>query len=356
MGTIIKRKTAEKRDSNGKVIRQSRTRYRAEVFLQGHPRVSKTFWEQKKAETWIRTTEDAMRGGTYLLELTTQKYTVKKMIDRYINEVLSSKRSAETLEGQLLWWNERYGVLSLSSFTPRQVLEGRDELSKSDRRPATVNRYLAAISACCTYALKNWQWLSDNPVQKVPKLKEPSGRTRYLDDDERKRLLDVCPLISSELKLAVVLALSTGARRNNIWGLKWNDVDLTSGKELVVFRETKKGTEVRVPLAGRVIGLLLEHRKVRRLDTDLLFPSTKDPHQPYDFRAPFAKAMKEARIADFRWHDLRHSAASYLAQQGVDLRMIAGILGQKTLQMAMRYSHLNVESMRPVMEKMTDNI
>ena len=66
--------------------------------------------------------------------------------------------------------------------------------------------------------------------------------------------------------------------------------------------------------------------------------------------------MKEARIADFRWHDLRHSAASYLAQQGVDLRMIAGILGQKTLQMAMRYSHLNVESMRPVMEKMTDNI
>lgn len=356
MGTVTKRKTTEVKDETGKVIRRGRTRYRAEVFLKGHPRVSKTFWEQKKAETWIRDTEDAMRGGTYLQLLDAQKYTVKKMIDRYIIEVLPDKRSSGTVKGQLLWWRQNFGLLTLSSFTPKQVLEGRDQLSKLDRKPATTNRYLAALSACCTHALKHWQWLSDNPVRKVPKLKEPSGRTRYLDDDERKRLLNVCPLISPELQLAVVLALSTGARRNNIWTLSWKDVDLTKDKELVIFRETKNGTEVRVPLAGIIIGLLIKHRKVRRLDTDLLFPSLKNPQQAYDFRAPFAKALKHAQIENFRWHDLRHSAASYLAQQGVDLRMIAAILGQKTLQMAMRYSHLNVESMRPAIERMTDNL
>jgi len=356
MGTIRKRKTAEKRDENGKIIRYSRTRYRAEIFLQGHPRVSRTFWDAKKADKWIRDTEDSMRAGTYAREFATQRYTVTKMIDRYIEEELPKLRSAETVKKQLLWWGKKYGALTLNTFHSRQILEGRDELAKETRGPATVNRYLAALSSCCGRAVKHWQWIEENPCAKVPKLTEPPGRTRFLDDDERKRLLDACSTVSPSLYLAVVISLSTGARRMSVWALRWRDIDLSEGKEAIVFRDTKNRSDVHLPLSGIVVELLLEHRRLRRIDSDLLFPSKIDTQKPFDFKAPFARAMKQAQIDEFRWHDLRHSAASYLAQQGVDLRRIAAILGHKTLQMSMRYSHLNVESLREDLEKMTGRL
>ncbi len=356
MGTIRKRKTAELRDEKGKIVKHSRTRYRAEIFLQGHPRVSQTFWDQKKADKWIRDTEDAMRAGTYAQNRIAQNYTVKKMIDRYVEEDLPRLRSSESVKKQLYWWREKYGLLSLSTFTSIQVLEGRDEISKASRGPATVNRYLAALSSCCTHAVKHWQWIKENPCSKVPKLKEPAGRTRYLDDDERKRLLEACSAVSPSLHLAVVLALSTGARRMSVWSLRWRDIELSEGKETVVFPDTKNRSDVHLPLCGPVVKLLLEHRKIRRLISDLLFPSKIDAQKPFDFKAPFARALKQAEIDGFRWHDLRHSAASYLAQQGVDIQRIAAILGHKTLQMSMRYSHLNVESLREDMEKMTGRL
>jgi integrase len=353
MGTIRKRKTAELRDEKGKIVKHSRTRYRAEIFLQGHPRVSKTFWNRKIADKWIRDTEDAMRAGIYAQNKIAQNYTVKTMIDRYVEEDLPKLRSADSVRKQLYWWREKYGVFSLASFTSIQVLEGRDELSKANKGPATVNRYLASLSSCLTHAVKHWQWIKENPCSNVPKLKEPAGRTRFLDDDERKRLLDACSSVSSSLHLAVVLALSTGARRMNVWSLRWSDIDLSEGKETIVFLDTKNRSDVHLPLSGPVITLLLAHRKARRLDSNLLFPSKIDVQKPFDFKAPFARALKQAKIDGFRWHDLRHSAASYLAQQGVDLRRIAAILGHKTLQMSMRYSHLNVESLREDLEKMT---
>ena len=356
MGTIRKRKTAEVRNGQGKIIKHSRTRYRAEIFLQGHPRVSQTFWDRKIAERWVRDTEDAMKAGTYAKQKIAQGQTVTKMIDRYIEKELPKLRSAQTVKNQLLWWREKYGSNSLSLFSSMQILEGRDELVKAGKSPATVNRYLAALSSCLTHATKHWQWLQDNPCSKVPKLKEPAGRTRFLDDDERKRLLEACSAFNPSLHLAVVLALSTGARRMSVWSLRWRDIDLSEGKETVVFPDTKNRSDVHLPLCGPVLKLLLEHRKIRRLDSDLLFPSKIDAQKPFDFKVPFARALKQAKIDGFRWHDLRHSAASYLAQQAVDIQRIAAILGHKTLQMSMRYSHLNVESLREDMEKMTGRL
>ena len=139
----------------------------------------------------------------------------------------------------------------------------------------------------------------------------------------------------------------------SVWSLRWKDVKLENGKEVVTFRDTKNRSDVSVPLGRPIVKMLFEFRKVRRLDTDLLFPSTVDAQKPFDFKAPFARALRQAQIENFRWHDLRHSAASYLTQQGVDLRKIAAILGHKTLQMSMRYSHLNVENLREDIEKMT---
>jgi integrase len=121
--------------------------------------------------------------------------------------------------------------------------------------------------------------------------------------------------------------------------LVWSDINLKDG--FLILHETKNGERRRVTLAGVVLELLREHAKIRRLDTNLLFPSEKCPQQPIDLRKSFANAMETAQISDFKWHDLRHCTASYLAMNGASLAEIAEVLGHKTLSMVKRYAHLS---------------
>jgi integrase len=107
-----------------------------------------------------------------------------------------------------------------------------------------------------------------------------------------------------------------------------------------------------VPLTGQAFEMLTAHARIRRLDTDLLF-AREDGKAPVDIRYAFHKALEQAGIADFRFHDLRHSAASYLAMSGASLLDIAAVLGHKTLAMVKRYSHLSEGHIRDTLAKMT---
>jgi site-specific recombinase XerD len=102
--------------------------------------------------------------------------------------------------------------------------------------------------------------------------------------------------------------------------------------------------------------LLLEHSKIRRIDSDLVFPSKKNPKVRHDFRDPWNKALVVAEVEDFRWHDLRHSCASYLAMNGVPMRSIAEILGHKTLSMVQRYTHLSTEHLKEAVSDMNQKM
>ena len=98
-----------------------------------------------------------------------------------------------------------------------------------------------------------------------------------------------------------------------------------------------------------------ERTKIRRIDTDLVFPGRRR-NRPIDLRTPFETAVKRAGIEDFRWHDLRHSAASYLAMNGATLAEIAEVLGHKTLAMVKRYAHLSQAHTARVVEAMNVKI
>ncbi|MCB2261487.1 MAG: site-specific integrase [Candidatus Thiosymbion ectosymbiont of Robbea hypermnestra] len=131
------------------------------------------------------------------------------------------------------------------------------------------------------------------------------------------------------LHTAVVVALSTGMRKGELMGLTWRDVDLQAGR--IVLQETKNGERRVVPLAGPALALLKEHAKVRRIDTDLLFPNHRG-NAPIDLRTPWETALKRAGIEDFRWHDLRHSAASYFRHERRDLGGNCRNLGTQDLE------------------------
>ena len=147
--------------------------------------------------------------------------------------------------------------------------------------------------------------------------------------------------------------MSTGARRGELLSLHWSDVDLKRG--MLTFRKTKNGETRAVPLTGYALEVLTHHTKIRRLDTILVFPE-RTGTRPMSIREAWKFAVKRAGITNFRFHDLRHSAASYLAMGGASLAEIAEVLGHKTLQMIKRYTHLTESHTRRVVELMNQTI
>jgi integrase len=215
-------------------------------------------------------------------------------------------------------------------------------------------RYLAALSHAFTIAMKEYGWIDDSPLRRVTKPKEPRGRMRFLDHDERERLLKVCQESDNPyLHTIVVLAIATGMRYSEILNLKWKDVNFN--KSWVILHETKNGETRQVPLPEHALELLERHDKVRSIDTHYLFPG-KDRKKPIDIRTAWETALKKSNIADFRFHDLRHTCASYLAMNGASLADIAAILGHKTLAMVKRYAHLSETHISNVVSRMNEKI
>jgi len=333
----------QERKKNGKPS------YTAKIRLKGHQPVFQTFTRKTDAVRWANQTETAIIEGRFFKTAESQKHTLSDLIQRYIRDVLPRKAKVYVeYASQLKWWEEQIGDVRLSDLSTSLISEKRDLLSrtitnrKKKMSNARVNRYMAALSTALNTSIREWEWMEDNPMRKISKLKEPRGRVRYLSDEERERLLDACKdSANTNLYLVVVLALNTGARQQEIWDLRWSNINLIKG--LITFSETKNDEFRSVPLKGHPLKLLLEHSRIRREDSDIVFPSKKNPSVSYDFRNPWKKALLVAEVEDFRWHDLRHSCASYLAMNGQPIRTIAEILGHKTLSMVQRYTHLNAE-------------
>lgn len=172
-----------------------------------------------------------------------------------------------------------------------------------------------------------------------------------MSEAERDGLLRACKA-SREARLypLVVVAVSTGARQGELLGLRWRDVDLARG--LAVVHETKNQERRTLPLAGVALQVLKDLARVRRLDTDLVFANRRG--QAVFPRAAWEAALRRAGIEDFRFHDLRHTAASYLAMSGATLTEIAAVLGHKTLAMVKRYAHLTEQHTSSVVARMND--
>ncbi|MGZ8136631.1 MAG: tyrosine-type recombinase/integrase [Methylococcaceae bacterium] len=339
------------------------TSYRVKIRLKGYPTQTATFKRLTDAKKWTQNTESAIREGRHFKTSEAKKHSLADLVDRYIKDVLSGKteklRTDQT--AQLNWFKTEIGAYTLADITPATIVQCRDKLlTEPNARgkvltPASVVRYMAALSAAYTACVNEWEWLEDSPMRKVKKPTESRGRVRFLDDDERERFLTACQASNNKLLyLCVILALSSGMRQGELMGLKWSDVNLKDG--FLILHETKNGDRRRIPLAGRGLELLREHVKVRRLDTDLLFPGTIHKDKPIDLRKPFDTALKAAEVVDFHWHDLRHCTASYLAMNGASLAEIAEVLGHKTLAMVKRYAHLSDGHVSSVVSSMNAKI
>ena len=351
MATFVKRT-----DSKGN------QRITALVRLRGLPRQSATFENMTKAKKWAQQMEVSLRDGRFFKQSESSKHTLEDLIDRYVKELEISKFSSLRQYSQMLkWWKGELGHKKLSDLSTSEIKEKQTQLRTEFtsrgriRSPARVNRYLASLSSALSTAVKEWEWLEENPAFKVKKLREPKGRVRFLSDEERERLIEACrESENKDLLLVFLMALSTGARRMEIWGLSWKDVDLDLGT--ILLQDTKNKERRGLALHGVVLKMLKTKASSTPDKDGLIFPSTKKKEIPLNFRKSFQTALDQVGIKDFTWHDIRHTTASYLAMQGATSNEIAAILGHKSLDMVKRYSHISQAHSSSVLKKLNQSL
>lgn len=336
------------------------TSYRVKIRLKGHLPESATFSRSTDAKAWAKKTEADITAGRHFG--ISKRHTLNELIDAYQKSPKhKALKSARGMTARFEWWRKRHGEKLLQEITPGLIGVSRDQLMDENltvrqrqddgtvvmvplekkRTGATTNRFLAALSSACAHGVKELGWLEKNPVDRVSKPTEGKGRVRFLDEDEMRRFLKACRKTPT-LHLAVLLSLTTGGRQSEIMSLRWSQVDLKSGRA-TLYAGTTKNDDARVlALVGEAHFLLQERGKVRNLKDDRIFPPTERAKKAkfLNIRTPFIKALKEADITDFRWHDLRHTCASYLAMSGVSGLEISKVLGHRTMAMVSRYAHL----------------
>lgn len=347
MAQIKERFTKDKIGKNGEIIK-GKKRFQAVIRIKGYKPMSAIFDRKTDAQIWANDLESKMKRGLHIKDNEAKKHTLADLIDRYIEDVLPNRKlDQQKVKMQLTWWKENIGACLLSEVKPSLIAEYRDKLFKDPinrknghRSASTVRKYMCSLSIALTKAINEWEWLDTNPMIKVQNISVDKGRTRFLTEKEHSDLLEASKKSSNKyLYIFVVIALSTGARRSEILKLTWDNVNLDSEAPMFYFMDTKNGENRAVPITGLALELVKEHSKVRSINSNLVFPRS-DGKKPMDFRWYWEKAVKDAEIKDFTFHDTRHYAASSLAMNGASLLEIADILGHKTMAMVQRYAHL----------------
>ena len=353
----------------------SRT-FHVQVRMAGFPARTETFTTKRKAERWAKTVEAEMIEGKHYRSVEARRRSLGDAIDRYIRDEVPKKRDGGMHKHTLTWWKSSIGQLKLADMTPALIAEYRGKLAAGTytrgkpagkrskyrkgekprqiaRQPGTVNRYLRCLGHLFTVCRKEWHWMSHSPMDGVSMLQEGEGRVRFLSDDERRALLTETAK-DPTLHTFVMVALSTACRAGELKKLAWSDVDLKAGRLLFQPKTTKNAEARTAWLHGEALRLLKQHAKVRQLKGGPVFPLSKKG-RPYPYSKPFIAAVEAAGIENFRFHDLRHSAATYLAQAGATEQQLKAIGGWKS-GIVSRYVHLAAADSKDALEKLSERI
>jgi integrase len=249
------------------------------------------------------------------------------------------------------------------------VGEWQSERLEEETSHATINRDLTCLKALLSKAVE-WEIIKEHPLAKLKPLKvDAHTKVRFLDEDEEAALRTALdkreerirtareshnawskergyPLkpdipkdaFADHLKPMVLLSLNTGMRRGELFGLKWEDVNLTQNILTVIGDNAKSGKTRHIHLNSVAISALKQWKKYRD-KSPLVFPA-KDGERLNNVKKSWGKLLNDAGITNFRWHDMRHDFASKLVMAGVDLNTVRELLGHATIQMTLRYAHL----------------
>lgn len=307
--------------------------------------------DRKLAEKILAKVQIQVIEGRWFEFDSSRQHTFEDLMEKYMREYSAVHKAASTHEKDqflLAHLTPVFSGLSLNEITPRMIANYKTGRLADNASPASVRNELRLLGHAFNIALKQWEWVKDNPVSKVS-FKELKARTidRWLTPEEEDNLMRASTgRLNGQLVDIIIIALNTGMSQEEIIKLSWQNVDL--------FRRTitttrKKTTKTRtIPINNTVIELLKQRYKVRPITGSgtVFFNRAGNMVDAAKLKAAFVRAVKEAGIENFRFHDLRHTFATRLVQRGVDLYKVAKLLGHKDVTTTQRYAHHYPESLR----------
>lgn len=331
-------------DPNGPIISKNGKRYRLDecwwidYYVNGKRRFERISPSKRMAQDRLGKVKAELREGKFFDK---KKLPPRIRFDEFAKVYLEnhcnvSKRHHERIAICIKHLSAEFSGKYLSEFTPWLVDKYKMERLKKVK-PGTVYQEIACLKSMFNRAVE-WGKLLENPIIGVKNLRIKNERLRYLTKDEIDRLLNACRSLdprAEHLYPIVLIALHTGMRKGEILHLKWSNVDLEQRQ--IILTDTKN-KETRVIPLTRTLAEMLKGMK-RDADT-YVFPNENG--KPFrDVKRSFHTALRRAGITDFRFHDLRHTAASHMVMAGVDIFAVQEILGHKSIEMTRRYSHLS---------------
>lgn len=294
----------------GQVIQRSSGTSVKQQAQEFHDKLKAEFWQQKKlgakpVRSWQET------------------------VLRFLQET-SDKRTHQQDKEKLAWLHPYLGHLTLNDITVSVIDEIRQAKLKGNSK-STANRYLSLVRSILNRAI-SWEWLDKAP--RIAMFKEPQGRTRFLTIAEIQGLLKELP---EHLQDMVVFTLSCGLRYSNVLKLEWSQVDLKAAHVWVAASNSKNGKALSIPLNALAIAVL-----TKQIDKHPTLVFTKGGKRIARANGKvWRNALKRAGIVDFRWHDLRHTWASWAVQNGVTVFEVQHLGGWSSSRMVERYAHLS---------------
>jgi integrase len=280
-------------------------------------------------EFLVRLKSDSYRDSRLGIK---QKRTWKEAVVRYVS-VKTNIRSAKNYCGLLRRLDPYLGKLTLDQINADVLFEICEKKRREGRKPATINRYLAQIRSLLRMAYYDWQWLDRIP--RVRLLQGEIMRDRWLTKEEAERLIACCP---SHLVPIVRYALATGCRAREITGLEWGRVNLDNATAWL--DQTKNGTPRAVPLNSDAIAVL---KGVRGQHPEYCFTYRGQPIRWELTNSGWKTAVAKAGLVDLRFHDLRHTWASWHRQAGTTTDELKDLGGWKSRSMVDRYAKFGSE-------------
>lgn len=326
-------------------------------------RVRKSFVTKKEAEAELGKRVSLIAESRYLDVKKDYKNTFGELIARY-EENYRYQSSFNTWKRACIErFKAFYGEKTLLAAIRYYDLERyrnqlRHKLTRSgrQRQTATVNKEMSCLHHMFTKA-NEWEMVEASPFTKGRTLlaKENNQRLRFLTQEEIIRLIEACP---AHVRKVVICAINTGMRRGEILSLTWGQIR----NGFIYLQKTKTNESRQIPINDTLAELFRDIRKEQELRSQYVFTyatgeekivgiepvrERKKPAPVPDrfqgFKHSFARALREAGIFDFRFHDLRHTFASQMVMHGASLKDVQEILGHKTMTMTLRYAHLSQE-------------
>lgn len=337
-------------DIRKRSLKSGETTYTVRVRVKGKPTQTKTFRKLAEAKQWAAMAETLTRQQkTDKLIKTQAPLLLQQAIDDFWRlKIYRAKNHSENMKLAHKFWVAYLQNKPFTEISKQDVSSGKMKLLDMGYAPGTVVKFMNALSVVFSHA-QEYERVAINPVKLVKKPKEPKGIVRALSDTEQIALLEACQKSDNPFLFAIVtLALTTGGRKSELLELQWKYVDFV--RKTVTFKDTKNGETRSVPMIGLAYALL--RAMTPGQPKALVFPNARG--ETYQIRRAYETAVKRAGIEKFRFHDLRHTAASNLAMSGATLYELQIYFGWKTPAMASRYAHLTHHHLQGLAERMAE--